>query len=146
MSEQITLTIDATEMLDWRHAAKLDCRTVEEYMSLVLRREMYGCLRMKGLEPTSDDASLPYRRERKNLKHLQPEVWRKSGGECFYCHCALDPYEGWHIDHVTPFARGGSDEIGNLVAACAKCNHEKHKNTVADFAARRFTKVAKHSS
>jgi hypothetical protein len=30
-----------------------------------------------------------------------------------------------HVDHIIPVARGGTDEQGNLTAACSDCNHGK---------------------
>jgi len=40
---------------------------------------------------------------------------------CTYC--ATKPPKGRrHIDHVVPRSEGGSDDAGNLVLACSKCN------------------------
>lgn len=33
-----------------------------------------------------------------------------------------------HIDHVIPLCKGGTDDLGNLVVACADCNLRKSKN------------------
>lgn len=40
-----------------------------------------------------------------------------------------------HIDHVIPLARGGADELENMVAACAECNAKKHVMTGFEFIA-----------
>lgn len=40
---------------------------------------------------------------------------------CVYC---LQP--ATTLDHVVPLARGGSNDIGNMVPACRRCNFSKH--------------------
>ncbi|WP_431863023.1 HNH endonuclease [Microbacterium algeriense] len=40
---------------------------------------------------------------------------------------------GFHLDHVMPIARGGSHSIGNLTAACARCNLSKGALTVMEW-------------
>jgi 5-methylcytosine-specific restriction endonuclease McrA len=40
------------------------------------------------------------------------------------------------LDHVHPVARGGSHVLGNLVAACERCNRMKGDMLPADFFAR----------
>ena len=37
---------------------------------------------------------------------------------CQYC-----GEDAEHVDHIIPWRYGGRDELGNLVAACAMCNH-----------------------
>ena len=44
-------------------------------------------------------------------------------GQCAYC--SVDLGENFEFDHVVPVSRGGSHSIGNLVAACRKCNRSK---------------------
>lgn len=43
---------------------------------------------------------------------------------CAYCSCELTP-DNTHRDHFMPFARGGADDISNLVPACGSCNRAK---------------------
>lgn len=49
-------------------------------------------------------------------------IWRFDGA-CAYC--GVVP-EKLHIDHVVPLARGGSNDIGNLLPACPDCNLSKN--------------------
>ncbi|MEN8216419.1 MAG: HNH endonuclease [Pseudomonadota bacterium] len=57
------------------------------------------------------------------------------GGKCFYCNGVLDINEAT-IDHVIPRAKGGTDDINNLVACCKYANQAfadcspKHKMVV----------------
>lgn len=41
------------------------------------------------------------------------------------------------LDHVLPVAEGGADAVGNLVAACDRCNSEKSSATPRDWRDRR---------
>ncbi|MFB6582115.1 HNH endonuclease [Streptomyces sp. NPDC056402] len=48
-------------------------------------------------------------------------VLSANDGQCVYW-CGR---EAQAMDHVVPFANGGSDDLDNLLPACARCNHEK---------------------
>lgn len=52
---------------------------------------------------------------------IQAQIKRQRG-RCFYCGCKLDKY---HVDHVQPLSRGGSNDPSNLVIACPFCNDSK---------------------
>lgn len=43
-------------------------------------------------------------------------------GRCAYCGAPLEKY---HVDHVIPLSRGGSDLAANKVLACPSCNTSK---------------------
>lgn len=45
------------------------------------------------------------------------------GGVCHYCGTA----DATHVDHIVPRVAGGTDDLGNLIAACLSCNLRKHK-------------------
>ena len=53
------------------------------------------------------------------------------GGHCAYCG-ALAPLT---VDHRVPLSRGGSNWIGNLIPACARCNKKKGRRTEEEFRA-----------
>lgn len=67
------------------------------------------------------------RRERAKLKRQYREWHRQlvaEGGErCANCGVG----ENLVLDHVTPIARGGRSELGNLQLLCAECNRLKGK-------------------
>jgi excisionase family DNA binding protein len=52
-------------------------------------------------------------------------VWDKSGSVCYYCGVPLHPIRTFTIDHVVPVVRGGTNDLGNLVASCRSCNTSK---------------------
>lgn len=43
-------------------------------------------------------------------------------GLCYYCGKQLIQY---HVDHIVPITRGGSNDPSNLVITCPKCNRKK---------------------
>lgn len=47
-------------------------------------------------------------------------VLERDGHVCTYCGGVADT-----ADHVLPRYRGGGDDLGNLVAACRRCNSAK---------------------
>lgn len=52
-------------------------------------------------------------------------VWSLTVGQCWYCGAFVNPFLDFCIDHVVPLARGGTDDMENLVPCCAHCNTEK---------------------
>lgn len=46
-------------------------------------------------------------------------------GTCYYCGCVQPTV----VDHLDPVVEGGGAELGNLVAACMRCNSEKGGRT-----------------
>ena len=67
----------------------------------------------------------------KNIEIL--EVRQK--GKCYWCG---KPYGKFHIDHIWPVAKGGSNGPGNICLACPPCNLSKHDKTPMEFAGRLF--------
>jgi hypothetical protein len=57
-------------------------------------------------------------------KRTRFEVFKRDSFTCQYCG-AKAPGVVLHVDHITPRASGGSDDILNLVTACAGCNGGK---------------------
>ena len=50
---------------------------------------------------------------------------------CAYCGVQLNG--GGHLDHKTPVAKGGRDELENVTYCCSQCNQEKHAKTVSEY-------------
>lgn len=55
---------------------------------------------------------------------------KRQHGKCYYCHCKLAVY---HIEHVIPLSRGGSDHPDNKVLACPACNLSKRDKLPHEF-------------
>lgn len=58
-------------------------------------------------------------------------IYERQEGRCFYCQVEL--YGEYHVDHLTPFSRGGTNYPENLCCACKSCNASKHDKTQAEF-------------
>ena len=86
----------------------------------------------RGKVPKSDRFR-PYRRSDSPQKTLR--IFQKSDGNCHWCGVGLVweptgsdiPPNLFHVDHLLAICDGGDNSEINLVAACAKCNHERAK-------------------
>ena len=57
------------------------------------------------------------------------DMLKRQKSKCYYCHAKFEKNNGkdvYHIDHVIPLSRGGSNDISNIVCACPNCNRRKH--------------------
>ena len=63
----------------------------------------------------------------KNVK----ELYESQGGQCVYC--GRDISQGYHVDHVVPLSRGGSNGPENLALACPKCNCSKNDHLLSEW-------------
>lgn len=66
-------------------------------------------------------------------KVIREAVIKRDGMVCAYCGSEAGP---WHIDHIHPVSRGGTDEIGNLTVACALCNLSKGDRLLSEWSPR----------
>jgi 5-methylcytosine-specific restriction endonuclease McrA len=72
---------------------------------------------------------------------LKSAIWEKSQGRCWYCGKQCNPFTDMHIDHIRARAKGGSDDIDNLVIACVACNIEKRDLYVYEFRRKHFAHI-----
>ncbi len=59
---------------------------------------------------------------------------------CQYCFTLISGKPT--IDHVIPISRGGAHAPGNLVAACPRCNSQKHNKLLSEWSGRRMEEAA----
>lgn len=64
-------------------------------------------------------------------KKTRFEVFKRDGFKCMYCGAAA-PEVVLHVDHVHPVSKGGTNDLMNLVSACASCNSGKSDRTLSD--------------
>lgn len=62
---------------------------------------------------------------------IRTAVINRDGAVCVYCGDAKGPF---HIDHVKPVAKGGTDALNNLCVACVKCNLSKGAKSLKEWA------------
>jgi hypothetical protein len=53
--------------------------------------------------------------------HVKKTVYERDGGKCVYCGSTIN----LEYDHIIPFSKGGSNNVGNIQLACSNCNREK---------------------
>jgi len=72
---------------------------------------------------------------------LSLEVLERDGWQCYHCGANLKevPAGERHIDHFNPKANGGTDDIDNLVTACAHCNLSKRDFPPSEREQQRFS-------
>ena len=58
-------------------------------------------------------------------------VLERDGFRCRYCGATADQVR-LHVDHVIPIVKGGTNDLGNLVTACAPCNQGKAAMTLSE--------------
>jgi hypothetical protein len=73
---------------------------------------------------------------RHDVELLKRNQTDKKGRIC--CWWCKKPIDKWHIDHVIPIARGGTNTPGNLCLSCPSCNQSKSARTPGEWAGRLF--------
>ncbi len=58
-------------------------------------------------------------------------IYTSQEGRCAYCNIELNGV--YHIDHIYPLSRGGSNWPSNLACACPKCNLSKSDKTLEEW-------------
>lgn len=58
---------------------------------------------------------------------------RRLAVECVYCKRPFKSASDKTIDHLIPKAKGGTDELENLVVACKDCNQWKGDTLISEF-------------
>lgn len=59
------------------------------------------------------------------------EVFKRDSFKCQYCGASA-PEVILHVDHIKPVAKGGTNEITNLITSCATCNGGKSATPLDD--------------
>lgn len=76
------------------------------------------------------------RRAQKRGGSLSPDVvqnlMRLQRGKCACCHKDLGK-SGYHLDHIMPLAKGGTNTDDNVQLLCPACNLSKHAKHPVDF-------------
>lgn len=64
-------------------------------------------------------------------KKTRFEVFKRDGFKCQYCGRSA-PEVILHVDHIQPVAKGGEDDIMNLITSCFDCNMGKSDRLLSD--------------
>jgi 5-methylcytosine-specific restriction endonuclease McrA len=69
--------------------------------------------------------------------HTAADIQRIGEAQQWKCHwCGKSTKSRFHVDHLTPLSKGGSNEPSNLVIACPRCNNHKRATDPIEFARR----------
>jgi 5-methylcytosine-specific restriction endonuclease McrA len=66
------------------------------------------------------------------FRTLRDRAYSNQGGKCYWCGepmtLTIDQTDPHMLtgDHLVPYHNGGTTKPGNVVAACSKCNNERH--------------------
>ena len=58
-------------------------------------------------------------------------LMRVQCGDCPYC--GVDLMDGYHVDHIYPRVKGGTDDVANLQLLCPTCNMAKGGKTESEY-------------
>jgi hypothetical protein len=64
-------------------------------------------------------------------KKARFEVFKRDSFKCTYCGAAGEQVQ-LHVDHIVPVSEGGTNDLMNLVTACAPCNLGKSDRKLDD--------------
>lgn len=119
-----------------------DRRSLEEYIVFVLDVHCFGIVG-RNYVPMSDEelAAATEGRNRKAARvtikaSTRQQIFSRDGGVCVHCSGKIHANELWHVDHLVPLSKGGSNEIDNLALSCVRCNLEKHNKLMDAYNAR----------
>jgi 5-methylcytosine-specific restriction endonuclease McrA len=59
------------------------------------------------------------------------DLYTRVNGCCAYCGCFVGT--AYHVDHVIPLIKGGSNDISNLAIACPRCNLSKGSKLLSEW-------------
>lgn len=60
-------------------------------------------------------------------------IYLRDGMACIYCGASVEGDTRLTLDHVKPYSKGGSNEPGNLVTCCHKCNSSRGDRALKTF-------------
>jgi 5-methylcytosine-specific restriction endonuclease McrA len=77
-------------------------------------------------------------------------IFQRTDGHCHICRAKLhlsrygqmDKSGAWEVEHSVPRAKGGTDHLNNLYAACISCNRSKGSNSTSKARAKNGYKKA----
>lgn len=68
-------------------------------------------------------------------QHKRLAIYLRDGLACCYCGESVEDGVKLTLDHLTPYSKGGSNEAGNLVTCCHRCNTSRGNRAYKPFAA-----------
>jgi len=60
-------------------------------------------------------------------------LYKLQSYKCVYCKCSI-LNNNYHIDHIMPLSKGGTNELSNIQLLCPDCNLKKNNKLPEEFA------------
>ena len=67
-------------------------------------------------------------------KEKRLALYLRDGLACVWCGLSVEDGAQLTLDHLKPHSKGGSNEAGNLVTCCQRCNSSRGNRSVKSFA------------
>lgn len=125
------------------HKAEIKARTKAYREAHKAERRAYIKTYGKVYYETHKEEAYEYNRTRRARKinaqgkHTAQDVqaqYTRQKGECYYAACGHSKLgKVYHVDHIIPLSRGGSNGPENLVIACPTCNLSKHNKLLHEW-------------
>lgn len=80
-----------------------------------------GAMRERGMSTIPDPPRSSKPKRKKISGNVRRSVYERDEYRCVTC----GGFEHLSLDHIVPWSRGGSDDIGNLQTMCRACNSSK---------------------
>lgn len=107
---------------------------VEQDMAEEARaRRMLAAAQRKALDGCTSESDGSARPDLRSDFWFLVTLLTLQSNRCYWC-CRLLIGEKFHVDHVYPRSRGGSDDRENLRVSCVPCNLSKNATLPADYA------------
>jgi HNH endonuclease len=84
-------------------------------------------------EPPAEPTPPPKRRRKQFTVAQRRAILAKTAGRCYSCGEALTEGDDWWVEHIIPWANGGTDTPENLLPGCKPCNHLRLDHPPARF-------------
>ncbi len=117
---------------------KLRERGRRQYALIPKERMRAAARRKRAQNPDAYRSSVRNRRARKRAasgRHTAQDIkmiLAAQGSRCAYCKQKLG--RKYHVDHIVPLIKSGSNAPNNLQILCATCNHSKSSRDPIEFA------------
>lgn len=123
-----------------RHDVELESRRENYKQHKAERLELNRAWRKANPEQSAKIAYIAKHRRRARKanaigSHTTADIERiylAQNGCCAYCDMPL-PADKYHLDHIIPLSRGGSDNADNLTISCSRCNLSKGDKLLSEW-------------
>lgn len=127
----LKLELDLPDELaaELQHSADLQMRSLHDLCVKELHHYIYGHL-PAGKRATDEEVAA-FRAEREASRRItipakqRNRIFERCEGRCAYCDGTISYSEPFHIDHIMPLSKGGTNAESNLTLSCVACNVRK---------------------